>query len=433
MTTLPDEPSEQPQPKPRLTRRSVAPAPAPAPKRSHFGLLATILIVLFVVGASATAYVYYKGGVRNALASLDILSPDLTQVFGRQKLRVLVMGLDENWTTSDEMYTSATRSDTMLATNIDLTSKQIAIISIPRDTWVHIPKSGYGKINEAIADAGPWRAIKTVEDELAFPHFDYYIVLKIDATKNIVDAIGGLDVNVEKSMDYDDDWGQLHIHLKKGLQHLNGEQAVGYIRFRHDPEGDFGRMRRQRQVIGDLVKRIKDPSIVSTLPSLIALVRDNIRTNMPYDKMFYLALGMRGVTPQMVHTSQLPVVEGWTAGESVLFMDPVAAAPVVRKYMVVGFSGAFDPSTVHVKVHNGSGQRGAATSMADYLREMGFDVVETANADTFGTKKTTVTGPDQKIAGEVAKRLPMPNVAVAIGPVDGGDVEIVVGRDYNAP
>jgi polyisoprenyl-teichoic acid--peptidoglycan teichoic acid transferase len=409
------------------------PAEAPSPGRPGFRAVVAVLVALFVLGAAATAYVYYKGGLRNTLVALNVLEPDLTQVFGKQKLHVLVMGVDENWTLGDEMYTAATRSDTMLATNIDLASKDVSIISIPRDTWVHIPKSGFGKINEAIADAGPWRAIKTVEDELGFPRFDYYVVLKIDATKNIVNALGGLDVNVEKDMDYDDNWGHLHIHLKKGLHHLDGEQTVGYIRFRHDPEGDFGRMRRQRQVINDLVRRIKDPAIVSSLPSLLALVRDNVRTNIPYDKMFYLAVGMRNVTQQMVHTSQLPVTEGWTEGQSVLFMDPVAAAPVIRKYMVVGFSGAFDPSTVHVKVHNGSGQPGAATSMAAYLTEMGFDVVETANADTFGTQKTTVTGPDQKIAGEVAKRLPMHDVAIATGPVDGGDVEIVVGRDYRSP
>lgn len=409
-----------------MTAQSAGPKPGRVFAWTAAAVIALVALISF------GSYVHYKHGLRNALAGLDLAQPDLVEIFGKPNLRVLVMGLDENWTEKDEMYTTAARSDTMLAVNVDLASHQVAIVSIPRDLWVHIPKRGYAKINEAIADAGPQRSVKTVVDNLNFPQFDNYVVLRIDATKNLVNAIGGLDVNVEKDMDYDDSWGHLHIHLKKGQQHLDGEQLVGYIRFRHDPEGDFGRMRRQRQVIGDLVKRLKDPSIFSKLPSLIGLVQDNVRTDLSYDKLFYLALALRGETPAMVHTTQLPVMEGFTDGQSVLFYDAVAGKPIVQKYMVVGFSGEFDPSTVHVVVHNGSGQAGAASALADYLRQKGFDVVSTGNARTFDYSKTTVKGADKNVAGEVAKRLPIKDADVATGDVDGGDIEIVIGRDYRA-
>jgi polyisoprenyl-teichoic acid--peptidoglycan teichoic acid transferase len=417
-----DTPQPVNPPKPRVVGR----------KPVRVFLLVALAIVAIVGAVSFVSYVHYKHGLRNALAGMDLAQPDLVEIFGKPKLRVLVIGLDENWTEKDEMYTSTARSDTMLAVDIDLASHQVAVISIPRDLWVHIPRSGYGKLNEAIADAGPLRTVKTVEDNLGFPSFDNYVVLRIDATKNLVSAIGGLEVNVEKDMDYDDNWGHLHIHLKKGPQHLNGEQVVGYIRFRHDPEGDFGRMRRQRQVIGDLVKRLKDPSIFGKLPSLIGLVQDNVRTDLTYDKLFYLALALRGETPAMVHTTQLPVLEGFTDGESVLFYDAAAGKPVVQKYMVVGFSGEFDPSTVNVVVHNGSGQPGAASALADYLRQKGFDVVSTGNARTFNIQRTTVTGADKNIVGEVAKRLPVKDADVATGTVEGGDIDIVIGRDYRA-
>jgi len=406
---------------------------APRPARPARVFLWSLLALIAVAGAiSFGVYVKHKHGLQNALAELNLAQPDLTEIFGKPKLRVLVMGVDENWTQGDEMYTSSSRSDTMLAVNVDLASHQVGIVSIPRDLWVHIPKSGYGKINEAIADAGPLRSEKTVVDNLNFPPFDNYVVLKIDATKNLVDAIGGLDVDVEKDMDYDDSWGHLHIHLKKGPQHLNGEQTVGYIRFRHDPEGDFGRMRRQRQVIGDLVKRMKDPAIFAKLPSLIGLVQANVRTDLSYDKLFYLALALRDETPAMVHTAQLPVLEGFTDGESVLFYDAANGRPVVQKYIVAGFGNEFDPSTVHVIVHNGSGQPGAASALADYLRQRGFNVVSTGNASSFDNPKTRVTGVDKNVAGEVAKRLPVKDADVTTGTVDGGDIEIVIGRDFRA-
>jgi len=404
-----------------------ADAVAPRPRlRKRWLFFALCLLVL----VAATSFVFFaKSRGYNALGPF-LPSPDLTQVFGKPNLRILVMGLDENWTQSDEVYTAGARTDTLLGVNIDLANKQVNVLSIPRDLWVYIPKFGYGKINEAFGDGGPLRTEATVTKNLATPPWDYYVVLKIDATKNIVDALGGLDVNVEKNMDYDDTWGHLHIHLKKGLQHLNGEQAVGYIRFRHDPEGDLGRMRRQRQVIQILAHRLRDPSIALHLPALLSIFKDNVRTDMPMAKMYDLALGMRNVTPQQVHSAQVPSVVGWIDGESVLFAPDVEAKALVHKYMVVGYGSSFDPSTVHVRVENGSGTPGAASALADLLRQRGFTVVETGNAKSFDNKKTTIKGPDQKTAGEVAKQLPMKNPQIAVGPVDGVDIDIVIGADF---
>jgi LCP family protein required for cell wall assembly len=401
--------------------------PAPPARRfprRYIGLA----IALFVLLAGAFGYVEYKGGFGNALAPF-IPTPDLAQVFGKQNLRVLVMGLDENWTTSDVAYTALARTDTNLAVNIDLGSKQISVLSIPRDLWVYIPKSGYGKLNEAYGDGGPQRVEATIVKNLSTPAFDYYVVLRLDATKNIIDALDGIDVPVEKDMEYDDTWGHLHIHLKKGLHHLNGEQAVGYIRFRHDPEGDFGRMRRQRQVVQILAKRMRDPAIAVHLPALLGVIKDNVRTDMPFGKLYDLALGMRGVSSESVHSAVLPVDVGWTNGESVLFAQS-EAQKVIRKYLVAGYGNGFDPSNVRVSVENGSGTPGAASAVADYLRQRGFNVVETRNAKKFDSLKTTIKTADQSVAGEVARELPIKNPQIAVGPVDGVDVVIVVGRDY---
>ena len=177
---------------------------------------------------------------------------------------------------------------------------------------------------------------------------------------------------------------------------------------------------------------MKNPEIITKLPSLIGLVQENVRTDLTYDKLFYLALALRDETPSMVHTVQLPVLEGFTDGQSVLFYDAATGRPVVKKYMVVGFGNEFDPSTVHVVVHNGSGQPGAASAMADYLRQRGFNVVSTGNASTFNNPRTKVTGADKNVAGQVAKQLPVKDADVETGDVTGGDIEIVIGRDYRA-
>jgi polyisoprenyl-teichoic acid--peptidoglycan teichoic acid transferase len=404
---------------------SEPPVPPGRPFKRRYLVIALTLVLAL---AAALGFIKYRGGIGNALAPF-LPSPNLVDVFGKPNVRVLVMGLDENWTDSDVAYTATSRTDTLIGINLDLANKQINVLSIPRDLWVYIPKSGYGKINEAYADGGPERVEATVAKNLGTPAFDYYVVLRLDATKNIIDALGGVNVDVEKDMDYDDAWGHLHIHLKKGLQHLNGEQAVGYIRFRHDPEGDFGRMRRQRQVVQVLAKRMRDPSIALHLPALLGVVRDNIRTDMPFGKLYELALGMRGVSSQSVHSAVLPVDIGWTNGESVLFAQ-ADAHKAVHTYLVAGYGTAFDPSTVHVWVQNGSGAPGVASAVADFLRQRGFDVVETGNAKSFNNATTTIETADSKMAGEVAKELPVKNPRIAVQQVPGADVVIVVGRDY---
>jgi LCP family protein required for cell wall assembly len=401
----------------------------PPPGRKRTVVLSILLVLVVLIGAGLAGIVQTRGGWGRLLEGTP-LAPNLTDVFGKQKLRILVMGVDDSWTDSDEVYTSESRSDTNIAINIDLATKNLGVVSIPRDVWVEIPKVGHAKLNEAIADGGPERTEATLTQNFGMPAFDYYLILKIDATKNIVDAIGGIDVDVEKTMDYDDNWGHLHIHLKKGYQHLNGEQTVGYIRFRHDEEGDFGRMRRQRQVMQVLVARLKDPSIAMRVPALLSIVQRNVRTNMPPDKMLSLAFALRDVTPQMVHTSEIPTDIGFTDGQSVLYYQPQAGAQIIHKYLVVGFTGAFDPSTVRLKVENGSGKPGAASAMADYLRQKGFTVIETRNAKKFGAAKTSVTGPNESIVALVAKQMPIAGVLTAIGPVEGGDIDIVVGKDY---
>ena len=132
----------------------------PRPRKRTIGL-AVALALLCIIATSVTAYVAVKGGFRQAIAPL--FKMDLPAKFGKDKLRILVMGVDDSWTTNDEVYTSQSRSDTNIAVSIDLHSHNVGVLSIPRDLWVDIPKDGYGKLNEAIADGGPERSEATIE------------------------------------------------------------------------------------------------------------------------------------------------------------------------------------------------------------------------------------------------------------------------------
>jgi len=191
------------------------------------------------------------------------------QLFPRQsRLNILCMGLDRNWTDKDLPYSKGTRTDTMIVANLDLMTEKVQVLSVPRDMRVEIPGHRVSKINDAYRFGGVDLTLETVKEFLQIP-MDYYVLVKLGAVQRFVDAIGGITIDVEKDMDYEDNWGKLFIHLKKGPQHLNGEQVEGYMRFRHDAESDFGRMRRQQQAMKAVLARLQSPSVAMHIPQLI--------------------------------------------------------------------------------------------------------------------------------------------------------------------
>ena len=156
----------------------------------------------------------------------------------KDKATIMIMGVDER---SDDVG----RSDTLMVATIDPVRKETSLLSIPRDTRVAIPKNGYDKINAAYAYGGERLTQATVEDFLGV-RIDHYVIINTHAFQKIVDAIGGIDIDVEKRMYYEDPWdddGGLIIDLRPGMQHMDGKTAVTYVRYR-DEEGDIGRVRR---------------------------------------------------------------------------------------------------------------------------------------------------------------------------------------------
>lgn len=199
---------------------------------------------------------------------------------GRDRINILVLGIDYNYTNQGILYTKGARSDTILVVSLSREAEFLNVVSIPRDCSVLISEDyGHDKINGAFAVGGVEQSIETISEFLGVP-IHHHVVVKVKGAREIIDALGGLALDVEKDMDWDDNWGKLHIHLKKGPQLLNGEQAVGYARFRMDEEGDRGRIRRQQQVIKALGSKLKDPSTLPRLKDLAKVVKQNVETDL---------------------------------------------------------------------------------------------------------------------------------------------------------
>ncbi|MFA4858113.1 MAG: LCP family protein [Candidatus Margulisiibacteriota bacterium] len=198
---------------------------------------------------------------------------------------LLVLGIDE----ADAIH----RSDTIMVVHLNPTERKAYVVSIPRDTLVVIPGRGLDKINHAFAFGGVKLTKQTVENFLGID-IQNYVTVNIRGLANIVDNLGGITVNVDKRMYYIDYAGGLYIDLWPGTQRLNGKNAVAYVRFRHDGEGDFGRMRRQQQFLSAIATELMNRNNLLKSPRLFLQLLSMLDSNLSSRQMLGTALAIRG-------------------------------------------------------------------------------------------------------------------------------------------
>ncbi len=218
----------------------------------------------------------------------------------KDKATIMIMGVDER---ADDVG----RSDTLMLATIDPDRDKAALLSIPRDTRVRIQRYGYDKINAAFAYGGEKLTKQTVEDFLGV-NIDYYIIINTRSFIKIIDAIGGIDINVEKRMYYEDPWdddGGLLIDLKPGLQHMDGKTAVTYVRYR-DEEGDIGRIKRQQKFMQACMDQFTNPSILMKLPTIIQEIMGSVRTDLSMRQLLEFAGTLKSAQKYGLRTDMVP-------------------------------------------------------------------------------------------------------------------------------
>ena len=367
---------------------------------------------------------------------------------GKDRIVIACMGIDDNWTNSDEVYTAGSRTDTLFLLTLDLDDGTATMLSIPRDAFVPIAGTHYSdKINAAFATGGPKRTEATIQQWLGVSP-DYYMVLNIDATKRLVDALGGVDVDVEHKMDYDDDWGHLHVHLTSGFQHLNGDQAVGFARYRHGnkgitPEdGDERRMYRQHILFKAMIVKAKTFSGIMQANNLIDIGMDCIRTDLTRKQLADLAVIFHGLNQDnQVTTASLDGDDGRAPnGAYVMLVDQKQAQQYVD--WLVNGSEAAGRALTPVRIAGGAGSPGLAAQASRMVIQAGFTDAHISGATAGRAQATTeiIDGgvADHAAASQIAAAIGLPNATIvrqAVEPNKFGwtappNVKVVLGSDY---
>ncbi len=445
--------------------KHLAPEPSPrsrqAPKRvvrilTLIGVFFAAVIIGFGVVGAIT-----KRNPIELIAQSFVPSPE--QVFGKSNILVLLEGLDYDYTDSDVEFSTSSRSDIIKAVNLDFANHKIYVLSVPRDMLATLPNGRKRKINQAQADGGVTEARQVIAQFLGIPGFDRYAVFRIDASKKIIDAIGGIDVYVKNSdclryktdctggrIDYDDNWGHLHVHLTEGMHHLNGPEAVAYSRFRHDWCSDPCRIMRQQQVMDAVVRQVQNNKLATAMKigPLLDIVKNNVQSDFTQSEMISLASFFADIKKSDIVSKQVPYTSdiSWVDGDD-LVPDDAARARLVQNMLIAPPSpqpspdamalAGITPSSVRIDVENGSDIPGAAKRLADALKAQGFTIGTVGNASRLDHAHTLIREHSATaFAGaKVRSALPVPLQAATItstSPTTGtatSDVTVIIGED----
>lgn len=446
-------------------------AATPSKRRSPWKIALVVLAALCVLGAGS-AFAYYQvlsGNLHNGVNAdlrAALVDTDLTN----EPFYLLLMGTDgsSDRASSEEYAGDQFRSDSMILTRINPVDKKVTMVSIHRDTLVDMGEYGQNKLNAAHALGGPALTVETVS-QLAGVPISHYAELNFDGFKDIVDALGGVEVDVPMEIDDEDAGG----HLDAGVQTLNGDQALILCRSRHAydefGDGDSYRAANQRLVLAAIAKKILAADI-GTMASTVTALTNYVTTDLEITDIIGLAQTMQGLDPSTdIYSGMEPTtseyIDGvWyelndTAEWQAMMARVDQGLPPTEEDVVDEVSDTILASTGSgslaaengtlgsntessqsssksngtVSVRNGNGIAGAGTEAATRLEAQGY-TVDSGNADDFDYPKTLViysTTSQATEAKQIASALGVGTAQMNDGSyVLNGDFLVVLGADW---
>lgn len=253
-------------------------------KKKHKILKAFLIFILivFLFCAGFIGYSTYKNGWGIKGLIQTAMGQDEKKLKDLKPFTVLILGVSKDISTD--------LTDTIMVASYNPKTQKATLLSIPRDTFVGNNKNkatSYDKIN-ALYQKSPEKTLEAV-NKLTGLDIKYYVVISNNALVELVDTIGGVEFDVPIKMDYDDSSQDLYIHLDKGYQKLNGEQAEWLVRFRHNNNGssypasygdnDLGRMRTQREFLKVVAKKVIQLKNITKIGNFIEIFKKNVTTN----------------------------------------------------------------------------------------------------------------------------------------------------------
>lgn len=409
-----------------------------------------LLAAIFVSGVGLYAYAkHIQNTMQRTVFQKEKLNIDLKPAKPMEPYNVLILGFDKR--PRDTVF----RSDSMILARVDPKTKQVWLVSIPRDMRAQVPGHGYTKVNNAYALGKEQLAIDTVE-KLTGQKINYYMGVDFTGFRQIVNAMGGvwIDVPVEiNDRQADPSKGKKYSHIDAGYQLLDGNHAITFVRARHQfADQDFTRMKNQQRFFKAIADQIATKTSVAKIPRIVSTAAPYISTNMTLIEMLRTAQALKGSGSDSIQSTTLP--GSWRT--PFIWPDEVALETIMDKFEAgepfepkkskskATSSGseqdaeakpqAKKPSEITVTVRNGGGVAGCAKQASSILKAQAFKVDEVGNANQFVYKKTLVIYKKDKPSAElVLSSLPSGTKLVESRGMYSfkTDVLVVIGKDWD--
>lgn len=409
-----------------------------------------VLVTFVLVGGYGT-WLYYDTQRRIQDENDEITKADEAEPFN-----ALLVGSDsrEGLTEEEQLDLGANavggeRADTLILAHIDPANDHIVMIQFPRDLWVPVSGLGDNKINAALM-GGPENLVRTVK-QLTGLEVNKYLQVNIAGFRDLVDAIGGVDICITEPIPFDPNTGIEITEEELGLVHFDGDRAIRFVRSRNFETGDFARIQNQQKFVAAAINKVTSAGTLlnpGRIVRLADIAGDNIRTDQhtTLNGVRELATVLRGFEPERFEAYIVPNNGiGNVDGISTVEYDPVAAEvmfeAVANNESPAEADGVthIEPSTIRVGVYNGTGTEGTAAEAAAQLTDVTdvgegpVDVVEVADAPRTGYKETVIEYEPEalKMAELLATAIPGAKLEEA-KTKPGVDVEVIVGKRFES-
>lgn len=434
----------------------------PKKKNKKLRIILLVILLVLIIAGGVFAYKTYKngGGLGGMLATVAGHNENTKKNLGT--FQVLLMGVS-----TDQAGVNLT--DTIMIASYDPNKQEAVLISVPRDSYTGTntkKATASKKINALYNVSGDPQETVDAVNELTGLNIKYYAIIKTEALIELVDAVGPIEFNVPINMDYDDVTQDLHIHLKAGVQQIDGKKAEHLLRFRHNNDGtsypseygdnDIGRMRTQREFITAVISQTVKLENITKLGAILDVANRNLITNidfktlkdyLPYAVEFNTqnlkTASLPGSVPDLRKTNNVSIFvvdkEETQALMQELFYEGETVIEGENATNTTGNTTSNNTTTtkqktkseIKIEILNGSGNSKTLQNAIDNLKNKGYNVTKTGTTNS--TSKTTIInkkGIQESIMQDIKTTLGVGTISDSEVNSSKVDITIILGKDY---
>ena len=364
--------------------------------------------------------------------------PKASNPSGNKPVNILLLGMDIG-DPNQEDNKDIKRTDTIMVVNYNQETDKITTVSVPRDTLIQNNGNSV-KINSAFAIGG-YSRIKTEVEGLLNVNINYIVKVDYDAFVDIIDAIGGVKMKIERNMIYDDEGQNLHINFKAGeTVKLDGQKAQEFFRWRKNNDGsgfangDLDRIQNQQKFIAKVIDKCTNPLIVFRLPKIMSAIGNNVETNMSPFSIIKYGLKFMGVSNNDISMLTAAGTPKTINGQSFLVFDKNSNKDIISQLASSEVSSqsenGISRENIKIKILNATKINGLASELKINMNNIGYTKIDTGNTEL--SDKTVILSNNKNMLKTISKDLDIKNSGKKDDKAEYKDYDVIIilGKDF---